>query len=170
MEAMRVDPSTGGRRSKKNMVTTLILTSLVDAFSIMLLYLLVQNTGNGSSLELLKSEKLPTAVRAEALHEGTLIRFDGRNYFLGEQRVEQFALAQKLQELRHQLTTQNQGSTQSANLSSNPSSNGNESANALIIQADRSVDFASLTPVIRAASISGFNKFKFAVLQGETKL
>ncbi len=154
MEAMRVDPSSGGRRSKKSIVTTLILTSLVDAFSIMLLYLLVQNTGNGSSLELLKSDKLPTAVKAEALHEGTLIRFDGQRYYLGEQPVEQIALAQKLQELHHQLSTLNQG----------------DKANSLIIQADRSVDFASLTPVIRAASISGFNKFKFAVLQGESKL
>jgi len=136
------------------MVMTLILTSLVDAFSIMLLYLLVQNTGNGSSLELLKSERLPTAVRAEALHEGTLVRFDGKNYFLGEQPVEQIALGQKLQELHHQLANQNQG----------------EKADSLIIQADRSVDFASLTPVIRAASLSGFNKFKFAVLQGESQL
>jgi len=142
---MRLGPS-GGLRSKKKMVMTLILTSLVDAFSIMLLYLLVQNTGNGSTVELMKSEKLPVAVKTEALHEGTLVRIEGRQYFLGTQPIDGAALAQKLQEKK---------------------TDANDS---LIIQADKNVDFAMLTPVIRAGSISGFHKFKFAVLQGESKL
>ncbi len=152
LEAMRVDPSARGRRSKKKTVMTLILTSLVDAFSIMLLYLLVQNTGNGSTLELTKSEKLPTAVKTEALNAGTLVRIEGNRYFIGDQQVESVALAQKLQEQKAQVGA------------------SSDQAESLIIQADKSVDFASLTPVIRAGSISGFHKFKFAVLQGESTL
>jgi biopolymer transport protein ExbD len=148
-EAMRVDPSSRGSKRTKKVVATLILTSLVDAFSIMLLYLLVQNTGNGSTVELMNSEKLPSAIKTEALHDGTLVRFDGRNYFLGEQMISQEELAQRLAERRQQL---------------------DKDQDALIIQADRSVDFAMLTPVIRAGSVSGFNKFKFAVLQGEQDL
>lgn len=149
-EAMRVNPQ-GARRSKKKMVMALVLTSLVDAFSIMLLYLLVQNTGNGSTLELNKSEKLPTAVKAEALHKGTLVRIEGRRYFVGEQQVEQVQLAQRLQE------------TKAAQAS-------NEESESLIIQADKGIDFAMIAPVVRAGSISGFHKFKFAVLQGESQL
>lgn len=156
-EAMSVDPGKRGGRGKKKMVMTLILTSLVDAFSIMLLYLLVQNTGNGSTLELQKAEKLPSALKTEALHEGTLVRVEGNRYFLGDQPIEQVALAsslaQKLQERKAQL-----GAGKS------------DDVDALIIQADKASDFASLTPVIRAGSISGFHKFKFAVLQGESKL
>lgn len=150
MEAMPLNPR-GGVRKKKKIVTTLILTSLVDAFSIMLLYLLVQNTGNGSSLELLKSEKLPVAIKTEALHQGTLVRIEGRRYFLGQQPIDSALLAQKLQEKKNEL-------------------GNSELGDALIIQADKNVDFAMLTPVIRAGSVSGFHKFKFAVLQGESKL
>ena len=98
LEALRLNPRGRASRGKKKMVTTLILTSLVDAFSIMLLYLLVQNTGNGSSLELVKSEKLPIAIKTEALHQGTLVRIEGRRYFLGDLAIESSALAQKLQE------------------------------------------------------------------------
>lgn len=149
-EAMRLIPN-GGGRSKKKIVTTLILTSLVDAFSIMLLYLLVQNSGNGSSLELMKSEGLPIAVKTDALHQGTLVRIEGQRYFLGDQLIATEALAQKLQEKKAELGT-------------------GEQAESLIIQADKNVDFAMLTPVIRAGSVSGFHKFKFAVLQGESNL
>lgn len=152
-EAMSVDLGKRGGRGKKKMVMTLILTSLVDAFTIMLLYLLVQNTGNGSTLELQKAEKLPTAVKTEALHEGTLVRVEGNRYYLGDQQIDQVTLAQKLQERKAQL-----GAGRS------------DDVDALIIQADKATDFASLTPVIRAGSISGFHKFKFAVLQGESQL
>jgi biopolymer transport protein ExbD len=152
-EAMTVNPSARGAARKKKIVMTLILTSLVDAFSIMLLYLLVQNTGNGSTLELNKSEKLPTASKAEALHEGTLVRLEGNRYFIGdksrEEAVEEVELAAKLQARKAQL---GQG----------------EASDSIIIQADRLSDFSSLTPIIRAGSVSGFHKFKFAVLQGES--
>lgn len=150
MEAMRVNPQSG-RRGKKKMVMALILTSLVDAFSIMLLYLLTQNTGNGSTLELAKSENLPTAVKTEALNQGTLVRVENGKYFVGEKAVEQMALAQRLQELKVELGT-------------------SPDAEALIIQADKASDFAALVPVIRAGSISGFNKFRFAVIQEEGQL
>lgn len=149
-EAMTVNPSSRAAGKKKKIVMTLILTSLVDAFSIMLLYLLVQNTGNGSTLELNKSEKLPLASKAEALHEGTLVRVEGNRYFIGDQAVEQVELAAKLQAQKARL---GQG----------------EKSEAIIIQADRASDFASLTPIIRAGSVSGFHKFKFAVQQADER-
>jgi biopolymer transport protein ExbD len=150
MDAMRVNPR-GGARPKRKLVMALILTSLVDAFSIMLLYLLVQNTGNGSTLELSKAEKLPTAMKAEALHTGTLVRVEGSRYFLGDQPVEQTQLAQRLQAAKAALGT-------------------SDGSDALIIQADKAADFAMIAPIVRAGSVTGFHKFKFAVLQGESSL
>ena len=135
---------------KRKTVVALVLTSLVDAFSIMLLYLLCQNTGNGSTLELNNTEKLPTAVKTEALHNGTIIAVRDGKYFLGEEPVEQVQLAARLQQVKAQAS--------------------GEQSEAIIIQADRNVDFARLTPVIRAGSITGFNKFKFAVIQEEGQL
>lgn len=157
-EAMSLKPSGRSSRAKKKIVMTLILTSLVDAFSIMLLYLLTVNTGNGSTLDLLNTNRLPIAIKTEALHQGTLVRIEGQRYFLGDQQIDGLALAGKLQEKQAELTRL-------------PlvTEDDHDKAESLIIQADRNVDFSMLTPVIRAGSLSGFHKFKFAVLQGESR-
>lgn len=138
------------RRSAKKIVMTLVLTSLVDAFSIMLLYLLVQGSGNGSTLELNRPERLPTAVKSTAVHQGTLVRVDGEQVFLNDQRTEWTSLATRLQQLKASFK-----------------GDDSEFKNSLIIEADRNSDFSRLAQVIRAGSVSGFHKFKFAVLQGE---
>lgn len=149
-EAMRLNPR-GGKRGKKKMVVALVLTSLVDAFCIMVLYLLVQNTGSTSTLELNRAENLPHAVKTEGLHNGTLVRVEKGHYFIGEKPVSEVNLAKELQLLKARLGE-------------------NKDAEALIIQAGKTSDFAALVPIIRAGSITGFNKFRFAVLQSEGTL
>jgi biopolymer transport protein ExbD len=146
MEAMRLNPRKGGAKRKK-LVATLILTSLVDAFSIMLLYLLVQNTGNGSTIELTNATKLPVAVQSTALHDGTLVRLSNGKMFLGNEEIPAASLAARLQEELRKLVAK--GNTEPA----------------LIFQADRDSDTSGLINVIRAGSVSGFHTFKFAVLQ-----
>ena len=142
------------KRSRRKIAAHLILTSLVDAFSIMLLYLLCTGSGNGSTLELDKTKMLPVAIKSEAIHNGTLVRVEAGLYFIstgrGEIQIGQEQLAQKLQEIK-------------ATLAGKPEAE----ASAIIIQADRDVDFAMLAPVVRAGSIVGFNQFKFAVLTEE---
>jgi biopolymer transport protein ExbD len=151
-EAMRLNPR-GGGHSKKSIMATLTLTSLVDAFSIMLLYLLVQNTGSSSTLELQQSEKLPTAIKTQALNPGTLVRIEGDKYFIGEAEVTQMELAKELQKVK---------AGQDLMMAA-------DEKESLIIQADKDADFSKIEPVVRAGSITGFHKFKFAVLQGEDK-
>ena len=150
MEAMTLRPNKR-RGGKKTLTAVLVLTSLVDAFCMILLYLLVQNTGNGSTIELGgKMDKLPVAVKTEALHQGAVIRVERNRIFIDEKQVDSSQLAQRLQEVRAQRKGEDAGS--------------------LIIQADRGINFAALAPVVRAGSISGFHKFKFAVLQAEGSL
>lgn len=144
-EAMRLSPRRSGSRAKK-LVVTLVLTSLVDAFSIMLLYLVVQNSGLGSTLELKNAGRLPVASEATALHQGTLVRIVGAKTFLGDELVADHELASRLSAKRAQAAPAG---------SPDP---------ALIVQADRDADFARLAKVIRAGSVSGFHTFKFAVL------
>ncbi len=152
MEALLLKPRK--KSAKKSMVAGLILTSLVDAFSIMLVYLLCQPTGTGSTLELAKAEHLPKAVKTAAVNNGTIVRVEslnnGRHYFLNDAEIPPVQLAAKLQEIKAGF-----------------GSRTDDDARSLIIQADRSVDFSDLTPIVRAGSVSGFNKFKFAVLQQE---
>lgn len=147
-EAMLLRPTSS--RAKRKMTAGLVLTSLVDAFSIMLLYLLINGSGNGSTLELQKTQGLPTAVKSVAIHSGTVIRIERGQYFVGEVPVQQVQLAQRLQELKATLVGKSE-----------------DEQNSLIIEADRDVDFSMLAPVIRAGSITGFNQFKFAVLEDE---
>ena len=154
-EAMLLRPSQ--KRGRRKVTAALILTSLVDAFSIMLLYLLCNGTGNGSTLELDKTQGLPVAVKSGPISAGTLVRVEGDQYFLQtgprqEMAVPSVQLAQRLQELKAQLL----GSGKSE-----------EEASSLIIQANRDLDFSKLAPVIRAGSITGFHNFRFAVLQEE---
>lgn len=149
-EAMRLNPR-AGRRGKKKLVVALVLTSLVDAFSILVLYLLVQNSGINSTVELKRFENLPEAAKAEALHHGTLVRVENGRYFIGEKPVAEVNLAKELQLLKAQLGDSQDGE-------------------ALIIQAGKTSDFAAVIPIIRAGSITGFQKFRFAVLQGEAQL
>lgn len=149
-EAMRLNPRAGGR-GKKKLVAVLLLTSLIDAFSILVLYLLVQNSGIHSAVELKRIENLPEAVKAEALNNGTLVRVENGRYFVGDKPVAEANLAKELQLLKAQLGDSQDGE-------------------ALIIQAGKSSDFAAVIPVIRAGSITGFNKFRFAVVQSEAQL
>ena len=148
MEALLLKPRK--KSGKRNMVAGLILTSLVDAFSIMLLYLLCQPTGNGSTLELAKAENLPTAVKTAALNNGTIVKVEGHHYYLNNVEIQPVQLAQQLQLIK-----------------ANFGSRTDDDSRSLIIQADKSVDFSDLTPIVRAGSVSGFNKFKFAVLAQE---
>ena len=53
-------------RSKKDMNTPLLLTALVDAFSILVIFLLVQISGAPNTFEANDAIKLPTASTIEA--------------------------------------------------------------------------------------------------------
>lgn len=148
-EALVLKPRKG--KSRKKLVAALLLTSLIDAFSIILLYLLVQNSGVESTLELDGVDRLPLATKIESIHNGTILKVDAGSYYINDQAVPVSQLAAYLQKLKEQEGLE-------------------ESGHSLIIQADRMTDFSGLGPVIRAGSIAGFNKFKFAVLQGEGQL
>lgn len=144
-EAMRLRP-TGAGPAKKKVVATLVLTSLVDAFSIILIYLLFQNTSNGTTMEIKEIEKLPVAVRATALTEGLLVKITGDKFIVGEETVDEAQLASHLRAKR---------GTETA---SEPS---------LVVQADDKADFSKLSTIVRAASVGGYHHFKFAVRQEE---
>src|SRR6476646_4439021 len=71
------------KKKKKSLATALVLTSLVDAFTIILLYLLVAGTGTPSQLQLNADEKnLPSASQATPLDAGTIVRIENGKYFV----------------------------------------------------------------------------------------
>jgi biopolymer transport protein ExbD len=137
------------KRGKKNMLALLILTSLVDAFSIMLLYLLFNNTGATQTLNISKDMHLPIAVKTDVLSGGTVVRVENGHYFLNDQETTQAELPSQLQQLQATSPAAKDGS--------------------LIVQADEAADFDKLAPILRSGALGGFHSFKFAVVQAEGK-
>ena len=66
---------------KKILASTLILTSLVDAFSILVIYLLLNTTANPETLDI-DGMKLPMASQSIALKSATTVRIHGKKVLL----------------------------------------------------------------------------------------
>jgi biopolymer transport protein ExbD len=139
------------KRNKKSLATALVLTSLVDAFTIILLYLLVAGTGTPSQLQLNADEKnLPIATQATPIDAGTIIKIENGKYFVEGKETALSQIAEVLRQIR---------------MNFKPSDLQPQAS--LVIQANKKADISQLTPIIRAGSISGFNQFKFAVIHEE---
>jgi biopolymer transport protein ExbD len=137
----------GGRR-KKSLMFTLTLTSLIDAFSILVIYLLVNFSSPTASLRVSGDLEIPGANQSATLAPGTVVSVSRGHYFINDNEITADQLPQKLISLH-------------ASLRKDPTQKDD-----LVIQADRRLDYAALSPVIQAGSQAGFHQFKFAVLQG----
>jgi biopolymer transport protein ExbD len=130
-----------GNQGKRSLMFVLTLTSLIDAFTIIVIYLLV-NFGNPSQ-ELKMGLQLPEASRNDEISIGTTVSVNQGHYFIEDKEVS-----------LSDLTKLFVGIVQSKSTDQN-----------LIIQADKATDYDALSPVIMAGSQAGFNHFKFAVIQ-----
>lgn len=126
------------RRSKKKpLVFSLMLTSLIDAFSILVIYLLAGGTELDSS-RLKNLSKLPLSSQGTKIDEGLVIRVekDGR-FFLGQQETTLAELMTKFKGV----------------------------GSSVVIEADRNTSFRMLSPLVAAASRVGLETFEFAVIK-----
>lgn len=120
------------------------LTSLIDAFSIMVIYLLMQSGDGGIEVKGANGINLPTATHASIItSETAILKIAKGNYFLNEKAVAASSLTQKLTELKK---------------------NSKEKNVELLIQADTTMQFSDLDPLIKAGSLAGIEKLKFAVV------
>lgn len=140
-----------GFKGKRSLMFTLTLTSLIDAFSILVIYLLVNFSSPTASLRVSGDLEIPAAAESQNLAPGTVVSISRGHYFINDKEITAQQLPEKLVELhtrvKRDLTEKDD----------------------LVIQADRRIDYAALSPVILAGSQAGFHEFKFAVLQGGVK-
>ncbi len=139
-----------GGRVKRVLVTTLILTSLVDAFSILVIYLLVSTTSGGKEEELHKLQ-LPTATQAKIFEPAVTLRFAEEGLLVNEEVVDPRTL---LDTFKTHLTSWIERNDPEEN-----------APLPLLIQADKRIEFQSLSPILTMASEAGFTQYKFAVIQ-----
>ncbi len=128
---------------KRALVSTLILTSLVDVFSILVIYLLV-NTSASQEVTLQGEIELPTAVNTSVIEAGLVLRLQQDGIFLNDQLIPANELLKTLEEYAAQDTSE---------------------LRTLIIQADRRSQFAEMSPVLLSAARTGFHRVRFAVIK-----
>jgi|SRR6185312_1699882 len=137
--------STGTSKARKSRPSYLLpLTSLIDAFSIIVIYLLIGTQAGGLDQDLPKQVNLPVAESGQLIDAVMpTIRIEKGAYYINDKQVVTAELAQRLHELKAQ-----------------SSKDGVE----ILIQADTAMNYADLDPLLKAGSQAGIQKLKFAVI------
>lgn len=127
----------------KDLGLALPLTSLIDAFCIIVIYLLIGTQSSGVETKIPGQMQLPMAEYAQTVDkEVATLRIEKGNYFLNEKPVGRTSLGAKLSELKKE----------------------NSDAMELMVQADTKMEYADLDPLLRAGAEAGIEKLRFAVI------
>lgn len=137
-----------GKKSLRNLLFVLNLTALIDAFSMLVIFLLSNMGGDQSTVNMSQKIKLPYTQTSDTAAAGAVIRVEGNSYALDDKPVSLSGLTEALVQLKKKTAVGPDDETLS-----------------LVIQADQSASYDQLSPVLKAGGQAGFSKFKFAVLQ-----
>lgn len=140
-----------GGRKVTDMVPPLMLTPLIDAFSLLVIYLLLSYTSSGEFMMMSKDMHLPVIGLAEHLERQIIIKFESGTYFVEDQQVTKDQLFPTLLKMREDFRNKYPEI---------------ESYNQVIIQADKKEKFLDLNHIIHATAQAGFEEIKFAVIRG----
>lgn len=135
------------KKSGHNLALALPLTSLIDAFSIIVIYLLIGTQNSGIESKIPSKLSLPIAEHSVSIDkEMTTITIQKGVYRLNDEVISVKSLGQKLTEIK--------GKSKEKNLE-------------LLVQADQEMKYQDLDPLLKAGSLSGFEKIKFAVVPAQ---
>ncbi len=138
-----------GARSRSVFSGELLLTALIDAFSILVIFLLMSFSSTGEILYIGKDTQLPKASLAEVLERNPVIKIENEKLFLEDKEINFSSLIPALLDLRKQFSETRPGE---------------EYPGILTVQADRRVKYEILNQIILAASGAGFGDIRFAVI------
>lgn len=138
-----------GKRWKKSLAADLLLTALIDAFSILVIFLLMNFSSNGEILFMKKDMELPKAALGDVLDRNPVIKVEDGKIFLEDKTLMADALIQELLNLRK---------------SYKDTHPGEEMPGAITVQADRRTKYESLNQIVLACAHAGFSDLKFAVI------
>ena len=134
---------------KRNIVADLLLTALIDAFSILVIFLLMSFSSAGDLLSIGKGQELPKASRADQLERNPVVKLEEGKIFVESKEVTQDTLVAALLEMRKQFTDTHPGE---------------EYPGIVTIQGDRRLKYEQLNSIVLAASHAGFSDIRFAVV------
>lgn len=142
-----LNPKAGSH--KRSILADLLLTALIDAFSILVIFLLMSFSSSGELLMVTPGQELPESTQASQLERNAVIRIEEGKLYLEEKEVTASELVGALVQMRKEWSELHKNE---------------EFKGALTIQADRRIKFESLSQVVQASSHAGFSDIKFAVL------
>ena len=132
----------GGSGKEKSLFFSLNLTTLIDAFCILVIFLLSNMNGRVQNIQENQRIVLPVAVKTDSLDSGLIVRIEQNKFFLDDKAITKDDLAKAV------LTAKKTDIT------------------SLIIQADRNADYENIALVLRAGGQAGYEKYIFAVMPG----
>ncbi len=145
--ASTLKPTEGGR--KRNIFADLLLTALIDAFSILVIFLLMNFSSTGEILFMGKNMELPKASLGDVLERTPVLKIDEGQMYLEDKPITSDSLVAELLELRKKFQELHPGE---------------EYPGVLTIQADRRVKYDQLSPIVQSSNHAGFSDIKFAVI------
>lgn len=135
---------------KRTIAADLLLTALIDAFSILVIFLLMSFSSTGEILFINKDTELPSAMKADVLEPHPVVKLDAGKIFLENQEYGNGdALFGALLELRKKF---------------NELRPNEEMPGIVTVQADRRIKYEALNQVVAACAQAGFSDIRFAVL------
>ncbi|MES3037583.1 MAG: biopolymer transporter ExbD [Bdellovibrionota bacterium] len=132
----------GGGKKEKSLFFSLNLTTLIDAFCILVIFLLSNMNGQLKNLEVSKNMILPSAKISDTMADGLVVKIENNELVVNDKKISRDDIAAVLLKAKTSETL------------------------ALIIQADRKSDYENIGLVLRAGGQAGYEKYVFAVLPG----
>lgn len=129
-------------------VATLMLTSLVDVFSILVMYLLVNTSASKEAIKVDQAIKLPQAYQSSLITGGVNLEIVDNRYYVNKELVKYGSLYGVLSKLNEELEA-----------------SGDEAFKKIIIQADKATTFDIINPILLISSEAGFENIKFATMK-----
>lgn len=136
-------------RQHREVHAELLLTALIDAFSILVIFLLMSFSSSGEILFMSKGQELPKAAMGEQLDRQPVVKVDNGKIFLEEKEIPESKLVAALLDLRKKF---------------NETRPGEEFPGIITIQGDRRLKYEILNSIVLASSQAGFSDIKFAVV------
>lgn len=140
-----------GRKEQEHVEHGHNLTSLVDCFAIILVYLLLATSFGEIDMDMPKDMTLPKATEAQALMSDYVVQARNQEFIIDGKpyKVNQLAAVLK------------------AKADSLPTVEGQSKS--LVIQADRKMQYKEINPLIMVSLQAGFQELQFAVIKDDDK-
>lgn len=126
---------------KRSAVAQLTLTSLVDCFTILIVYLLVATHIGGQEIHMPKGLELPVAQTTQSYETGVTVSYVRGNYVIDDKVISLRELTSKLE------------------------ANPEDKKEFLNIVADKKAEFEDLNSAVLAGMQAGFKQIRFVVKQ-----